>query len=56
MGAYKVPLAHACQWCGRRAIHEVFNARNASMGYYCGRCADERIRQLRVLAPDPLPR
>lgn len=38
MPAYATRIPeHSCRQCGRRATYEVFNARNATCGFYCAR-------------------
>ncbi len=46
MGAYAVSLNHPCGDCRAPATKEVFNARNASLGYFCDRCAERLVRKL----------
>jgi DNA-directed RNA polymerase subunit RPC12/RpoP len=46
MGAYKKSIEHFCTYCGRPARFEVFNARNASMGYFCASCSTEEIKRI----------
>ena len=33
--SYSVSITHTCAICHRAATHEVFNHRNATMGYFC---------------------
>ena len=44
--AYKVKITVPKCRCGGKAGYEVFNNKNASAGYFCGRCAYRQIKQL----------
>jgi ssDNA-binding Zn-finger/Zn-ribbon topoisomerase 1 len=45
--AYLVLLATSCPTCHKQATHEVFNARNASQGKFCKKCAESFLKKLR---------
>ncbi len=46
--AYAKELVRFCQvGCGRKAMVEVFNYRNSSMGEYCRPCGKIRINSLK---------
>ena len=51
MPAYMNRLELKCQKCFDPAIYEVFNTRNATMGVFCGTCADKKVKRLN----DPRP-
>jgi len=46
--AYKVSLLQNCKHseCGGVATYQVFNHRNALMGYFCHKHADEEVEKL----------
>jgi hypothetical protein len=50
MPAYKTPITeYHCasrHLCGKRATHVVYNTRNALIGHYCGKHANEKVREL----------
>lgn len=48
MPAYKVKIPkRQCQTCPSHATHEVFNTFNASVGFFCNRCADRRLSEMK---------
>lgn len=51
MPAYTRSIEHRCQTCGGRATVEAFNTRNASLGYFCTPCGNERVRRLNAATP-----
>lgn len=47
MPAYIIKLqSYLCQRCGASAKYEVFNTYNASCGYFCGKCAHSKKKEL----------
>lgn len=46
--AYSVDTKRRCGYggCSSGGRYEVFNARNASMGHYCQRHADKRVKEI----------
>ncbi len=48
--AYMKEITHECQFgfCHRKAVVEVFNYINSSMGDYCRPCGRIMVRDLRV--------
>lgn len=46
MTAYKRLIDRDCDNCPRKAHHEVFNRFNASMGFFCDKCADHKVKFL----------
>lgn len=46
MPAHTRSLDRQCIRCHKRAVVEVFNTSNASMGSFCKRHGDERVQEL----------
>jgi hypothetical protein len=44
-----------CRHCGKRATHEVINARNASHGHYCQRHAKAEVTRICQLEDQEYP-
>ena len=54
--SYAIPLRTECKTCGDTATYEVFNDANATMGYFCAKCANVEIERLKALEdPHSLP-
>ena len=42
--AYSVSISKDCALCFARAAREVFNSKNASVGYFCSACAARAVQ------------
>ena len=48
--AYSVSISKDCALCFARAAREVFNSKNASVGYFCSACAARAVARLNAVA------